>query len=166
MWVHVREWVLVESDRPRPNAGSLLQAAGVRVRGVVTFAGDARPEGVAEVVDRIPPDRMPPVYSVTGTVGDAQDVSTNSKRRGRGSHSGAEFVLTVGKDRFQVQFDGHAADVTTGSRVTVTGPLELVGDYEWDAFELTDTRADWHVVKLVDLPGGDFAVELTHPPAL
>lgn len=72
-------------------------------------------------------------------------------------------MVTAGTDRFQVQFDGTASDVTVGSRVTVTGTLELVGDYERDAFGLSDTRADWLVTDVVDLPDGDIRVALAHP---
>lgn len=45
----------------------------------------------------------------------------------------------------------------------VTGGLELVGNYEWGAFEFADTRADWLVTKVVDLPSEDIMVELAHP---
>jgi hypothetical protein len=36
--------------------------------------------------------------------------------------------------------------------VTVTGGLELVGEYEWNAFELGATRAVWIVTKVAALP--------------
>ena len=130
---------------------------------MVTAADSATPDGVVAVADAGSADPHRTVYAVTGTASDAQDVWTNTKRWGRGQHSGAEFVLTAGADRFQVQFDGHASDVVTGSRVTATGGLELVGEYEWDDFELTDTRADWLVTEIVDVPGGDIKVELAHP---
>lgn len=161
MWVRVLEWMLVEKVPPRPDAGSLLRSVGVRLHGVAT-AADATPDGVVEVPD---PDSSThrSVYALTGTASDAQDFWTNTKRWGRGQHSGAEFVLTVGADRFQVHFLGHASDVVSGSRVTATGGLSLVGEYEWDGFELTDTRADWLVTKVVDLPDGDIMVELAYP---
>lgn len=82
--------------------GSLVPAAGVHVRGVVTVAENAEPDGVTELVDRVPLDPSPTVYPVTRTADDAQDVWTNTKRWARGNHFGAEFVLT---DSFQVQFD-------------------------------------------------------------
>jgi hypothetical protein len=101
-----------------------------------------------------------PVYALTGTVSDPGDVWTKTERWGGGEHSGAELVLAVGTDRFQVQFDGSASDVVPGSRATATGELVLVGDYEWEAFDLTDTRADWYVARAIDLPGGDIQVDL------
>jgi hypothetical protein len=102
---------------------------------------------------------------MTGIASGAQDVWTSTKRSGPGQHFGGECVVTVGADRFQVQFNGNASDVVAGSRVTVTGALELVGEYEWEAFELTDTRADWLVTDVVDLPGGDSRVGLSHLPS-
>ena len=47
--------------------------------------------------------------------------------------------------------------------MTVTGALELVGEYEWEAFDLTDTRADWLVQRVVTLPTGDLMVDLARP---
>ena len=166
VWVRVEDWMLVENEPPRPDAGSLLRAVGVRVRGVVTAADGATPDGVTEVSEADGSDPYQKVYALTGTASDAQDVWTNTTRWRRGSqHAGVEFVLTVGRDRFQVQTEGRASDVVTGSRLTATGSLALVGEYEWDAFELADTRADWLVTKVVDLPRGDIEVELAHPPS-
>lgn len=77
----------------------------------------------------------------------------------RGSrHAGVEFLLLVATDRFQVQADGRASQVPAGSRVTVTGRLELVGEYEWDAFQIEESRAEWLVKALA--PAGDDDVML------
>lgn len=54
-----------------------------------------------------------------------------------------------------------ASDVVENSRVTVTGSFELVGEYEWDSFELPDTRADWLVNQVVELSGGGALVDLS-----
>ena len=153
MWVRIMDWMLADNEPPRPGAGSLLRSVGVRVRGVVTAADSATPDGVAEVLDADSADLHQRVYALTGIAGDGQDVWTNTgRRRERHQHSGAEFVLTVGADRFQVQFDGHASEVLPNSRVTVTGGLELVGEYEWDAFEIGDARSDWIVTNVVASP--------------
>lgn len=165
MWVRIFGWTLADNEPPSPDAGSMLRSVGVRVRGEVSAAESATPDGVAEVPDAAGEDSHRRVYAMTGIAGDAQDVwSDTGRRRERQQHSGAEFVLAVGADRFQAQFDGHASEVLPGSRVTVTGGLELVGGYEWDAFGLGDTRADWIVTKVVALPHGDIAVELAPPP--
>jgi hypothetical protein len=160
MWVGVMDWMLADDEPPKPTAGSLLRSVGVRVRGAVTAAYSDIPDGVAEVPDADSSGQDRDVYAVTGIASNPKDVSTNTKRWGRGVRSGAEFVLLFGADQFQVQFDGRASEVPPESRVTVTGGLELVGEYEWDAFELRDTRADWLVTKVVALPDGDIAVNL------
>lgn len=87
---------------------------------------------------------------LTGIASAARDVQ-NGEGRGR-KHPrsvGAEFVLTVGESRFQVQFDGRSGEVVPNSRVQVIGELGLVGGYEWGAFGLSDTRRDWRIVELV-----------------
>ena len=76
---------------------------------------------------------------------------------------GAEFVLSVGEAQFQVRHGSLAADVAENARVMVTGALELVSDYEWEAFGLVDTRAHWLVSQVVELTGGEFCVDLHRP---
>jgi hypothetical protein len=164
MWVRVFAWMLADDQPPHPDAGSMLRSVGVRVRGEVTVADSATPDGVAVVPNGDSADSHRSVYTLTGIAGDAQDLwSDTGRRRERNQPSGAEFVLKVGEDRFQAQFSGHASEVLPDSRVTVTGGLELVGEYEWDAFGLVDTRADWIVTRVVALPDGDISVALAHP---
>lgn len=60
-----------------------------------------------------------------------------------------------------MQWQGRAADVVEGARVTVTGELFVGPDYEWEAFELPDTRADWTVPDVTrPVPYGDVWVDL------
>jgi hypothetical protein len=86
---------------------------------------------------------------LTGIAEEARDYQADDG--GQPRHAGAEFVLRVDAYRIQVQFDGRATDIRPGSRVTVRGPLELVGEYEWEAFRLVDTRADWYVNEVEPL---------------
>jgi hypothetical protein len=62
-----------------------------------------------------------------------------------------------------VEIDGWARDVPAGSRVTVTGRLEVVGDYEWDAFGLRESRADWLVKAIAWADDRDIMVDLGAP---
>jgi pimeloyl-ACP methyl ester carboxylesterase len=78
-------------------------------------------------------------------------------------HAGAGFVLTIGADRYQVETDGWARDVPAGSRVAVTGRLEIVGDYEWDAFGLSESRVDWLVKAIAGADHGDTMLDLGAP---
>jgi hypothetical protein len=104
------------------------------------------------------------VYALTGTASVAGDVWTGDEDEDEDSdhhqHAGAELVLSVESDRFQVQFDGSASRVAPNSRLTATGELVLIGDYESEAFDLTDTRADWRVTRVVDLAHGAVLVGL------
>lgn len=162
MWARVMEWMIVDGEPPMPAVGSLLRSVGVRVRGAVIAAEHATPDGAVEVQGTATADQLGRVYAITGVAGDAKDVFVGTGRRHvRHRRVGAEFVLTVGEDRLQVSFDGRGADVTPGSRVTVTGELHLVGEYEWEAFDLIDTRADWTVAAVATLPNGDVIVDLT-----
>ncbi|WP_017934283.1 hypothetical protein [Nocardioides sp. Iso805N] len=166
MWVRIMEWMLVDDEPPRPAPGSLLRSVGLRVHGVATVADATTPDGLAEVQNSDGAGQPRSVYALTGTADAAQDIWTNiGERQERDQHAGSEFVLTIGADRFQVQIEGPASNVPPDSRVTVTGELRLVGEYEWDAFELTDTRADWVVRSVVALARGDIAVDLSHPSA-
>jgi hypothetical protein len=163
MLVRVPDWVLVESGRHRPEAGSHLRSVAVRLQGQIAAVRGETPDGITEValVGSVANRRT--IYALTGTVSDPRDVWTKTKRWGRSEHSGAELVLTIGTDRFQVQFDGSASDVGPGSRATATGELVLVADYEWESFDLTDIRTDWYVTRVINLPDGDIQVDLARP---
>ncbi len=47
--------------------------------------------------------------------------------------------------------------------MTVTGRLEVVGDYEWDAFGLRESRADWLVKAIAWADDRDIMVDLGAP---
>lgn len=97
---------------------------------------------------------------MTGTVSDVRTVEAGVLP-GEGVQTvGAELVLAAGEHRLQVRTGGRADDVEPGSRVTVTGEPVLVGADERDALDLSDTRADLVVRGVLDLPGGDVAVEV------
>jgi len=53
--------------------------------------------------------------------------------------------------------------VPTGSRVTVTGRLTVVGEYEWDAFALGESRADWLVKAVAPADNDDTMLDLVAP---
>lgn len=163
MWVRVMEWMLVDDEPPMPVAGSWLRSVGVRISGVVSTAASSASDGLARIPDAESADRHRVRYALTGTASNARDVRVGFGRRKQSRHAGAEFVLTVGALRFQVECSGHASEVPMGSYITVSGELVLVGDYEWDDFELTDTRRDWRVKQVANLCDADVLVELEHP---
>jgi hypothetical protein len=161
VWVRVMGWMLADDEPPRPSVGSLLRSVGVRVRGLVVAADSDIPDGVVEVSGGSGPGEQ--VYAVTGIASEGRDLWSGAERGRRSEHDGAEFVLRVGADQFQVQFDGYASEVASGVRATVTGRLELVGEYEWESFRLDDTRTDWLVTEIVELSRDDIFVRLAHP---
>lgn len=156
MWVRVPDWMVVEGDVPDPRAGGTLEGAGVRVLGHVTSTKPSESDGVSELrFDETDPSRA--VYRVTGTATDVRGVEVDF---GRGSQpAGIEFVLTNATLDLQVQVKRTVA-IDPGSGVTVEGPMVVIGDYEWGAFELTDTRADWQIHSVVSLSDGDLMLDL------
>lgn len=165
VWVRIADWMTMDEEPPRPVAGGVLHSVGLRVHGQVAPAGDMAGDGIAEVLTESAADQDAPVYALTGAATDGRDIWVGDGRRWRSQsqRAGAEFVLTVGGERFQVQHGGLASDVVESSRVTATGGLELVGGYEWEDFGLVDTRADWLVRQVVELPGGNVLVDLHRP---
>ncbi|PFG17099.1 hypothetical protein ATK74_1660 [Propionicimonas paludicola] len=161
MWVRVMGWMMADDEPPRPSVGSLLRSVGVRARGAVVAADPREPDGIVEVAGGSGPGEQ--VYAVTGIASEVRDIWSGAERGRRREHCGAEFVLRVGADQFQVQFDGHASEVASGARVTVTGRLELVGEYEWESFQLPDTRTDWLVTEIVELSDDDISARLARP---
>ena len=160
MWVAIRDWMLADQEPPRPSVGSVLRSAGVSVRGTVAVAEPDAPDSIAEIGATLDASPQFVEYMLTGTTAPARDVDIHTGRHRR--HSGAEFVLTVSGLRFQVRFDGSARDVPARSRVVVRGQLSLVADYEWEAFQLADSRADWRVRHVVALDTGGVMVDLDH----
>ena len=149
---------MADDEPPRPSVGSVLRSVGVRARGAVAAADPREPDGIVEVAGG--GGRGEQVYALTGIASEVRDVWSGAEHGRRGEHSGAEFVLSVGADQFQVQFGGHASEVASGARITVTGCLELVGEYEWESFLLHDTRRDWRVTEIVELTDDDIATRL------
>lgn len=146
MWVRLWDWMIADGEVPVPREGSVLAGVGVRWRGEVALARPDTPEGV-EQTGTGRGDHT--VYRVTGLATEARDFDMDFDG-GERKHAGADFVLTLGNVRFQVQFKGWARDVVEGSRVSVTGRAEIIGAYEWEAFGLTDVRADWTVTRISD----------------
>jgi hypothetical protein len=162
MWVRLWDSMIVDAAPPLPEVGSVLSSVGIRVRGVPTDAEPGSPDGIVEVQGTGSTGPQHVEYRLTGVASDAREFDADTSREGN-RHAGAEFVLTVNGDGFQVQFDGRARDVLPDSRVTVAGNLALVREYEWDAFRLGDSRADWLVGAVVTLDGGDAMLYLAHP---
>jgi hypothetical protein len=160
MWVALRDWMVADNEPPRPSVGSVLRSIGIRVTGTLAVTQPGAADAIEAVATTIDPLPGLVEYLVTGTADQARDIDIDVD--GRRRHSGAEFVLAVNAHRFQARVDGWAHEVRPGSRVAVRGQLSVVGDYEWDAFQLSDSRADWHVAEVVVLETGDAMIHLDH----
>ena len=162
MWVRMAAWMVADREPPLPSAGSLLTDVGLRMRGEVTVASPDTPDGIVEVRGGLPHETD---YRLVGRILEPRDfeMNTGTRFRPRRRHAGVEFLLIAGPDRFQVQSDGWAHDLTAESRVAVTGRLELVGEYEWDAFHLDESRSSWVVKTVVPADHDDFMLDVVAP---
>jgi hypothetical protein len=161
MWVALRDCMIADNEPPLPSTGSVLRSMGVRVSGTLSAAEAGAVDAVDEVSTTVESVPWLVEYVFTGTAGQARDVDIHGGGGG-GQHSGAEFVLAIDGHRFQVRFDSWGRDLHAGSRVAVRGQLSLVADYEWDAFQLIDSRADWRVRDVVVLDAGCAMLDLDY----
>jgi len=139
-------WVETVIDPPPSDVPVVVRGVGLRIHGFVEAAVVV--EGIVELPASIVPDTR---YEMTGRVSNLRDfyATVGPARIGR---AGAEFVLSVGDDKFQVMVNGSSVSEveSLGGSVTVTGRLRTVGDYEWDddEFGLEDNRADWLITAV------------------
>ncbi|GAA3130762.1 hypothetical protein JOF29_007512 [Kribbella aluminosa] len=143
--------------------GAVLPNIGIRVLGSVERVDPLEDEGIAPRKD--PLASPPPVtvdYVVAGTVERSRDFQVDV---GAGpQHAGVELVLTVNGHLLQAQVDGQARDIEPGSRLILSGELVVIGEYEWEAFDLVDTRAPWSVEETRRVSNGDYLLRLVPAP--
>lgn len=165
MWVRLPSWMIHDEDPPLPTAGAVLAGVGIRVEGKLSQSPPGEPEGVVEL-SRGTPAHV--AYRVTGRGGPAKDVFVGGVG-GHPEHAGGEFVLSLGAERVQACFEGRAQEVASEDHVSMTGSLWIVGSYEWDAFDLVDTRTVWFVRAVVQVEAGavmgDAMLDLVKPDA-
>jgi len=158
MWVALHDWMLADNEPPLPSVGSMLGSVGVRLTGTVAAAAPSAADAIVEIAATNDPAPWLVEYVVTGTTSEPRDLEVDV--HGHRRRSAAEFVLSVNDHRFQVRFDGSAHDIAPNSRVVVHGKLSVVGGYEWDAFQVTESRADWRVGDVVILDAGGAMIDL------
>lgn len=152
MWVALPDWMVVDGAVPPPRPRTVLTRVGLRIRGDWFDADSAQSDRVSLVpIDSNAPRRIR--YRATGTAG---EVTTYEFNTGSGPQiAGSEFVLRLGAFGLQAQVPPDVPGPIAGSRLTIEGPVAVVGDYEWEAFDLSDTRADWWIRDVVEGPLGD-----------
>jgi hypothetical protein len=144
MWVYLEPWIVQDGALPELARGSHLRNVGLWAD--CRSVGPARTamDGIAELAG---PDSAHESgryrYELTGVAGPAQGIRTGNEEQ-----AGSEFVITAGDLGMVARTAGPVSEVAAGSRVTAQCTLNVAADYEWDAFELPDLRADWYVRRL------------------
>jgi hypothetical protein len=162
VWVRVAEWMWFDGQLPDPVPGWVLPSVGIRVLGTVDEMGPTAEEGILPCAEEPGNTAGAVEYVVTGSVVNADDFQVDTGSGAR--HAGAELVLTVDGLLFQAQIDGQARDVSLGALVRVRGELFMIAEYEWEDFDLVDTRAPWSIEEALRLPDGDFRLRLLPAP--
>jgi hypothetical protein len=144
-----------ELNNPAP--GDVLTAVGIRISGTVVQPPADR-EGVSAREQVLDHDSDSPEYVVTGSMVSARDYKFDMGSAPQ--HGGTDVVLSVNGELMQAQVPGPASDIGTGSTLTVAGEVSLIADYEWDAFELVDTRRSWVIEEVHHIEIGDYLLQL------
>jgi len=141
MWTYLPQWLIQDGQVDELAAGSSLLATAVAAscREVMPVGG-SRSAGVVRA--ELGADGY--WYDVTGMAGAVGDVLTD-RGDGRSVRVGSEFLLTSGALRFTARTTDFFVDEVVGSMVTARCSLEVVADYEGDAFDLLGFRQDWSV---------------------
>lgn len=141
MWTYLPTWLVQDGQVEELAPGSSLQATAVAATctKVVTVDRSWSP-GLVLVEADVDGYR----YDVTGLAGAVRDVVAD-RGDGRFVRVGSEFVLTSGLLRFIARTTDFPFDEVAGSMVTARCSLEVLADYEMDAFDLPNVRADWAV---------------------
>ncbi|GAA3117395.1 hypothetical protein GCM10010530_44700 [Kribbella aluminosa] len=155
-------WVPVEAEWPEPVQGAVLPNIGIRLLGSVACADPSEEDGIDPREESPGTPRGTVEYVVTGSVARARDFEVDTGAGGQSA--GVELVLTVNGRLIQAQVDGRARDVEPGSRLRLRGEFLVIGDYEWEAFDLVDTRASWSVEEMRQFSTGDYLLRLVPAP--
>jgi hypothetical protein len=163
IWVRMAHCVPVEAEWPEPVQGAVLSNIGIRLLGSAKCADPLEDKAIVPRDEPLSSPHRTVEYVVTGSVVSARDFQVNM---GAGpQHSGVELVLTINGRLIQAQVEGHASDVEPGSRLSLRGELVVIGNYEWEDFELVDTRAPWLVTEIRQFSNdGDYLLRLIPAP--
>jgi hypothetical protein len=154
LWVRSKHWELTN-----PAPGDVLSSRGIRISGTVVQSPAAH-EGTSPQAMNTDGEPELSQYVVTGVVMSATDYSFDIGRAEGLQHGGTNIVLSVTGELVHAQIPGPAADIGTGSMLTLSGEVSLIADYEWDAFELVDTRRSWSIEDVRYLGCGDYLLLL------
>jgi hypothetical protein len=145
VWVKLEGWLIQDGQITEPRIGGVLRNVGLRANCRNIAESDAA-TGTTVPVER--GAGRAPGYHLTGVVAWARPQSSALLDVG-------DFLILAEPDTHRVI--PHSRDAAmepysptfhipdVGTRASITGTLEAVGDYEWDAFGLPDARRDWQV---------------------
>ena len=152
VWAWSGDWEL-----ENPVAGDVLPHDGIRISGSAERSQDPD-EGIWPDRIRLDGDEPRARYRVTGRIVSATDCFYDMGAGAGLQHSGARVVLSVHEQPMQASVAAHARDLELGTRLTIRGDISLVHYYEWDAFDLVDTRRSWSVEDVRNLEPGYYLV--------
>ncbi len=142
MWTYLPQWLVQDGQVDELTPGSSLLSTGVAATCTkVKIADGSRSAGVVLAESGVPYGYR---YDVTGVAGAVRDVLAGNGD-GRSARIGSEFLLTSGSLRFLASTTNIFVDEVAGLTVTVRCSLHVLADYEFEAFDLPDVRADWSV---------------------
>jgi hypothetical protein len=75
-------------------------------------------------------------------------------------HAGTDVVLLVDGEQLLAHVRGPASTVMMGARVSVRGEVSVVAAYEWDAFDVADTRRPWSIQDVRNPDVGEYLLLL------
>lgn len=139
MWVYLWSWQVQAGDIPQLQAGERLPNVGVRAN-CWTLRQGAGPDGVV-ARDELDPQGYRTAHCDLS--GSAEWIRHNK------FSPHLELLIRTGDVAVLARSDSDWVDaIPVGSRVTTQCWLDVVADYEWEAFELPDLRCDWTVNRL------------------
>ena len=142
VWVYLEPGMVQSGELPELARGSHLRGVGLRAYCLNITPARSAMEGLTELVGPGGEALGSRWYEMTGVAGEAKDVVDE-----RGPVA-SEFVISTGDHVFIAWARGLMPGFAAGLRITAHCTLNVVGDYEWDAFELPDLRTDWYVRQL------------------
>ena len=152
MWTYLENWLVQDGEIPELQAGDVLQHVAVRASCWGITESHA-PEGLSELQGPYAAGDAARHYELTGTVEWGREPSTVLLRvgpfhvlaepnsyRGVGSSTGDVAGLEPYAPNLRVP--------ALGTRVTVFCQLQVMADYETEAFDFPDARRDWQVRRV------------------
>jgi hypothetical protein len=150
VWTYLPLWLVQDGQVDELAPGSHLSGTAITASCVHAVAtGLDRPAGVVRSASPHGSSGLVRsyLYDVTGVATGVRDMEAAAQGDGA-ERVGSEFLLSVGSMELIARTWDFFFEPTEGSPVTVVCSLEVMADYELDAFQLPDVRGDWLVTAV------------------